>query len=636
MTNCEKKTRFKMYKAKKGWIIAGVTLFSAGLIGFSAQTESASASTEPTTEQVATVAVGTSTTSNVETADESPVQSVSSEVTETATEASQTTGNSNHSGTTTADQSTIVETTPTPENSTETEKSGVAETPTNLEAEAPVSSNTTEVADAVVASDVEANTEVQSSVDTAHSDTDNDQNVEMESVNSTMDTSTEIKSATARITVVPDEALFTINDEGVITEFDNSEGYQDIKIPNVIRDIEVLGIADEAFKRKNLISVVIPEGVTYIGESAFEDNELITVSIPKSIREIGDNAFKDNQLIEVEILETSGETYQFGEGIFANNELQVLSSPVALYGNFQNYGNFTADPEFSFALDGNFITLTVGGEMQVGSVEVLDSGVIFENDVFRVTDPTLDSFSFIATYRDSGGNVQFQRTISVFLGVLIARDITRTVGNTDNLSTEDFIVSISIPNIEDPLSHVSSNLDELDLTKPGVYKITIKAYDNMLSADAWLTLVAPGGRTTPTPPVVIPPVEPETPITPEVPTIPEAPETPATPESPVVPGNSEISTSPGSAGTAESSGEDSGTTTAGPSMIFAHTGGTSSQSTSNTTNEQDKQIKASGVKKVVKASILPQTNDGQTNSFTMIGVLMFLVGLLGFRRKRKE
>lgn len=44
----DKKTHFKMYKSKKGWIIAGVTLFSAGVLGLSTQANSASAATDDT------------------------------------------------------------------------------------------------------------------------------------------------------------------------------------------------------------------------------------------------------------------------------------------------------------------------------------------------------------------------------------------------------------------------------------------------------------------------------------------------------------------------------------------------------------------------------------------------------------
>jgi hypothetical protein len=79
----------------------------------------------------------------------------------------------------------------------------------------------------------------------------------------------------------------------------------DVKIPpkirKKIRNLPVIHIGDRAFEGKNLISVTIPNSVTYIGWSAFMHNQLTQITIPNSVTCIDFGAFMYNQLTQVSI-----------------------------------------------------------------------------------------------------------------------------------------------------------------------------------------------------------------------------------------------------------------------------------------------------------------------------------------------
>jgi hypothetical protein len=75
---------------------------------------------------------------------------------------------------------------------------------------------------------------------------------------------------------------------------------RDVVIPAMIDGLPVTSIGDQAFMLRNLINVVIPEGVLFIGRQAFFGNQLTTVNIPASVRVIGDSAFDNNQFVNIQ------------------------------------------------------------------------------------------------------------------------------------------------------------------------------------------------------------------------------------------------------------------------------------------------------------------------------------------------
>ncbi|MBQ7384032.1 MAG: leucine-rich repeat domain-containing protein [Clostridia bacterium] len=93
-----------------------------------------------------------------------------------------------------------------------------------------------------------------------------------------------------------DVFTYAVNEIGTYEILDftskNNEPHK-VEIPDEIDNIEVSGIAADAFKVKNYISeVVIPESVVYIGDYAFYGcNYLTKVVMADSVKEIGIGAF---------------------------------------------------------------------------------------------------------------------------------------------------------------------------------------------------------------------------------------------------------------------------------------------------------------------------------------------------------
>lgn len=97
--------------------------------------------------------------------------------------------------------------------------------------------------------------------------------------------------------VVDTTVCYTIG-SGMISDYDSSCG-SNIVIPSVINNQEVTGIGGDAFKNKNLESVVIPSTVNVIRSDAFTDNEnLETVTIKDKYDREDFEIFKDDAFDE--------------------------------------------------------------------------------------------------------------------------------------------------------------------------------------------------------------------------------------------------------------------------------------------------------------------------------------------------
>jgi len=80
--------------------------------------------------------------------------------------------------------------------------------------------------------------------------------------------------------------------DGVSAEIANYSGKKIIvNIPPMILEMPIVRIGDDAFMRKEMDCVIIPEGVTSVGNRAFAYSSLESVNIPAGLTMIGESAF---------------------------------------------------------------------------------------------------------------------------------------------------------------------------------------------------------------------------------------------------------------------------------------------------------------------------------------------------------
>jgi len=87
--------------------------------------------------------------------------------------------------------------------------------------------------------------------------------------------------------------LYEVSADGTYAEVVGYKGSSSsVIISELYKSLPVTGIAENAFKEKNIGTVVIPEGVTHIGASAFYECRVLKhIEIPKSLKSISTQAF---------------------------------------------------------------------------------------------------------------------------------------------------------------------------------------------------------------------------------------------------------------------------------------------------------------------------------------------------------
>lgn len=121
---------------------------------------------------------------------------------------------------------------------------------------------------------------------------------------------------------------FVMGFPSTITSYDASCG-QDIVIPSTVGEDDVLYIGVDAFRGKNLKSVIFPDNLLSIGDNAFRDNNIKTIVLPNSLVSIGVEAFMNNQL---ETMYVPNTLLSMGARAFNSNRLDDVNAFIYEYG----------------------------------------------------------------------------------------------------------------------------------------------------------------------------------------------------------------------------------------------------------------------------------------------------------------
>lgn len=144
------------------------------------------------------------------------------------------------------------------------------------------------------------------------------------------------------------DSYFTFDDTtGTITDYHtkgvlgNLTEILDVAIPATINEIPVSIIGNDAFKSKNLTSVIIPDSVIILGETSFSDNELISAAIGDSVTTIGKSAFEYNRLLNVTIGSSVNiiDDYAFYRGGYETLSNIIIPDSVETIGKYAFYMN---------------------------------------------------------------------------------------------------------------------------------------------------------------------------------------------------------------------------------------------------------------------------------------------------------
>ena len=195
-------------------------------------------------------------------------------------------------------------------------------------------------------------------------------------------------------------------------------------VPVAVVPDEVTMIADKCFEYSNIISVTIPEGVTYIGESAFSNCDLLTsIKIPDSVISIESNAFCYSDLLsDVDLgngVEYIGEYCFFGTAITTINLPGTVNTAEGAFMGSSKLKDITVDEDngYYYTLDGVLLSHVDFDEDDLA--EMLD---LFEMENVDFNDPffkeLIDSMSFTSLVAYPAGRAETEYTIPDYVSVV--------------------------------------------------------------------------------------------------------------------------------------------------------------------------------------------------------------------------
>lgn len=161
-----------------------------------------------------------------------------------------------------------------------------------------------------------------------------------------------------------------------------------VVVPEVINELPVIKINDNAFNGKELTSVKLPSTIKEIGPSAFKANHLSVFVAPSELQKIGDMAFMGNQLTAVAF---NSKLKTIGISAFMGNKISSIDTRlVSTIGSKAFYDNELANIQIGASLT----SLSTNAFMEQGGLNGKAGIVSISGDEKRfnsIWDETFDS-----------------------------------------------------------------------------------------------------------------------------------------------------------------------------------------------------------------------------------------------------
>jgi len=255
--------------------------------------------------------------------------------------------------------------------------------------------------------------------------------------------------------------------EVLTTKIVEIKGYKgekkNVEIPAVIKRKPVTFIGANAFRDKQLTSVIIPDSVYIIENSAFANNQLTNVIIPDRVNKIESNAFDNNQLTNV-IIPDSVKIIE--DSAFAKNQLTSITIPSSVTGI--GTGAFASNKLTS-------VTITTG-------VNSIGAEAFANNQLTSVTIPSSVTSIGTGAFRNNQlTSVNIQSSVTYLSGfdhnqltsVVIPNSVTK-IGSSAFANTK--LTSVVIP---DSVTEISSSaFANTPLTSITIPKTVTKVENN--------------------------------------------------------------------------------------------------------------------------------------------------------------
>ena len=237
----------------------------------------------------------------------------------------------------------------------------------------------------------------------------------------------------------------------------------EVRIPPRIRNLPVTNIGQRAFREKNLISVVIPNGVIEIGDVAFSNNQLTSITIPNSVTEIGHGAFSNNQLTSITIPNSITE---IAFELFSNNQLTSINIPdsvtrighrafsnnlltnVSIPNSVTHLSGFSNNHLTNIVIPNSVTHLSGFSNNHLANVTIPNGVTHIGSGTFR--DNQITSISFPNSVTNIGTWVfEFNTRDSAVTNVTIGANVILSFSESEGRQIIEYYINPSIPGFDD-------------------------------------------------------------------------------------------------------------------------------------------------------------------------------------------